>query len=60
MLHSIFGIFDKEELNKYKVKLMSFSGIPSEYITYKEVPTIDDEFIHAYIIDDKTIQNKVK
>ena len=58
-LNHFFGLPCKEEEDKCKEKVMQMSGIKQEYLTYKNVPTINNEFIHVYIIDDKSITNKV-
>jgi len=54
------NIYDKDEEILYKTKLMNFSGIPNEYITFHEVQYKEsrEEFVHVTIIDDPTYLNK--
>jgi len=59
MLNSIFGLYNKSEEIESKERLMNFTNLPKEYITYKDVPTVDNEYIHTFIIDDTTVKNKV-
>jgi len=59
MFKSFLGIHEKSDEDFYKLKLISFCKIPEEFISYHEITTVSEkEYIHAVIIDDKTVLNK--
>ena len=60
-MKKLLNIYDKEEEVQYKKKLMKYSGVPEEYITFQEIHYKEnkDEFVHVTIIDDPNFINKV-
>lgn len=58
-MKSILGIYEKYEEHQHKIKLLKFSGISEENISYHEIYTFNQEYMHAIIIDDTSIKDKV-
>ena len=60
-MKKLLNIYDKEEENLNKNKLMKYTYLPVEYITFQEVKysNTEDEYIHVTIVDDPNFENKV-
>jgi hypothetical protein len=61
-MKKLFNIYDKDEEENYKKRLMKFTLLPVEYITFHEMKYNgrEDEFIHVTVVDDPNFHNKVK
>jgi hypothetical protein len=60
MFKKYLGIYDRDEETRCKIALMKYSGLDQETISYHITPTVDTEYIHTLIIDDKRISDKVR
>jgi len=58
-MNKYLGIYDRDEETRCKIALMKYSGLDEEAITYHMYPSVDTEYIHALIIDNKQYTNKV-
>ena len=58
MFKALFNIFDEEEENTLKERLVELSGVNRKYINYLKVSIENDEYVHVLMIDDFTKPNK--
>jgi len=58
-MKKILGIYDRDEETRCKISLMKHSGVEEDAINYYIYPTVDTEYIHVLIIDNKNFTNKV-
>jgi pimeloyl-ACP methyl ester carboxylesterase len=52
------GIYDKNEEEKLKHKVISFTNIPEEYVSFMEIYVDSTEYVHVLYIDDRRYKNK--
>lgn len=57
-MKKFLGLYDKKNETKIKTKLMSHTGIESEYINFIEIYIDSSDYIHITYIDDTNYENK--
>ncbi len=51
-MNKLFNIYDKDEENKLKERLIDYSNIPRECVNFMNIYYKQNHYIHTIIIDD--------
>ena len=51
-MKKFFGLYDKDEENALKDKIISFTEIPHKFVHFIEVHVEGEEYVHVTFIDD--------
>jgi pimeloyl-ACP methyl ester carboxylesterase len=59
-MKKFLGLYDKDEENALKDKIISFTDIPKKYVHFVEIHVSGGEYVHVTFIDDYSVKKEKK